>query len=210
MRDLASETNIITKPPGDVLHPGSRTIFRHWEAIRGEAPAPDRDDLDLRQLGQFVSWLFIIERSPRTGAYSWRLAGSKVCELWRRELTGSDVLVGRDRFEVESVRRLFDGVCQNLQPCALRLRLTTSLGQAIDTEMIALPLRARDCRSTHIFGGVMPFGEVNALGHERIVSVELASGRTIWTEPIPGAHAERPPKERPAYAPLRLVSGGSD
>jgi len=207
---LASDTKIITKPPGDVLHPGSRAIFRHWEAIRGESPAPDRDDLDLRQLGQFVSWLFIIERSPRTGTYSWRLAGSKVCELWRRELTGSEVLAGWDRFEVETVRRLFDGVSRNLQPCTLRLRLTTSLGQLVDTEMIALPLRARDGHSVHIFGGVMPFRDAGALGHERITSVELASARTIWTEPIPGDHAVRQPKQRPAYAPLRLVSGGHD
>ena len=209
MRDLASETNIVTKPPGAVLHPGSRTIFRHWEAIRGESPAADREKLDLRQLGQFVSWLFIMERSARTGGYIWRLAGSKVCDLWRRELTGSDVLAGWDRFDFETVRRLLDGVSKNLQPCTLRLRLTTSLGQLIDAEVVALPLRARD-GSIHIFGGIMPFKDAETFGHERIARIELASARTIWTEPIPGDHAIKPAKDRPAYAPLRLVSGGSD
>ncbi|MBL8905326.1 MAG: PAS domain-containing protein [Rhizobiales bacterium] len=204
VQDMASDTNIMTKPPGAVLHPGSRAIFRHWEAIRGESPAPDRDDLDLRQLGQFVSWLFIMERSPRTGGYVWRLAGSKVCELWRRELTGSEVLTGWDRFEFETIQRLLNGVSKNLQPCTLRLRLTTSLGRIIDVEVIALPMRARD-GSIHVFGGVLPFRDAEALGHERIASIDLSSARTIWTEPVPGDHASRRAK-----VPLRLVSGGSD
>jgi hypothetical protein len=151
-----------------------------------------------------------MERSSRTGKYVWRLAGSKVCELWRRELTGSDVLAGSDRFEFETICRLLDGVRENLQPCTLRLKLTTSLGQSIDTEVIALPLRARDGHNIHIFGGVLPFRDAEALGHERIANVELAGARTIWTEPIPGDHAIRLPKQRPAYAPLRLVSGGKD
>jgi hypothetical protein len=199
---LASETNIITKPPGDALHPGSRTIFRHWEAIRGEASAPLREALNLRQLGQFVSWLFIME-SSRSGGYVWRLAGSKVCELWRRELTGTEVLAGWDRFEVETVRRLLDGVRENLQPCTLRLRFTTSLGQMIDAELIALPLKARD-GSVHVFGGVLPFRDADALGHEYITRMELAGARTIWTEPIPDQPLHR------AKVALRLVSGGSD
>lgn len=204
MRDLASDTNIMTKPPGDVLHPGSRAIFRHWETIRGEESAPHRDALDLRQLGEFVSWLFIIERSERTGSYIWRLAGSKVCELWRRELTGSEVLAGWDRFEFETVRRLLDGVSKNLQPCTLRLRFTTSLGQLNDVEIIALPLKARD-GSIHIFGGVLPFRNVDALGHERIANIELSAARTIWTEPVPGEHSHPRPK-----VALRLVSTNAD
>ncbi len=204
MRDLASETNIITKPPGDALHPGSRAIFRHWEAIRGESPAPHRGDVELRQLGQFVSWLFIMERSTRSGGYVWRLAGSKVCELWRRELTGSEVLTGWDRFELETIERLLDGVSKDLQPCALRFTLTTSLDQIIDVEIIALPLRARD-GSIQIFGGALPFRDAEALGCERIVSIELTSARTIWTEPVPGGHLDRRVR-----APLRLVSGGGN
>ncbi|MBL8893813.1 MAG: PAS domain-containing protein [Rhizobiales bacterium] len=190
----------MTKPPGDVLHPGSRAIFRHWEAIRGEDSAPHRDAVNLRQLGQFVSWLFIMERSPRTEGYIWRLAGSKVCDLWRRELTGSEFLTGWDRFEFETIRRLLDGVSKNLQPCTLRLRLTTSLAQVIDVEIIALPLRARD-GSIHVFGGVLPFRDVEALGHERIANVEFCSARTIWTEPVPGERVARTAK-----VPLRLVS----
>jgi len=209
---LASDTAIITSPPGDVLHPGSRAVFRHWEAIRGEAPAAHRDDLNLRQLGQFVSWLFIMERSPRSNGYIWRLAGSKLCDLWRRELTGSEVFMGWDRFERETVQRLLDGVTKNFQPCSMRLRLTTSLGQLIDTEIVALPLQARDGQSVHIFGAAMPFREASTLGYDRITAVELASGRSIWTEPIPGARGSAASEHmsRRNHAPLRLVSGGQD
>jgi hypothetical protein len=56
----------------------------------------------------------------------------------------------------------------------------------------------------------MPFKVAETFGDERITSIELVSARTIWTEPIPGEHAIKPAKDRPVYAPLRLVSGGSD
>jgi hypothetical protein len=202
VHDKASNTTDPKSPPGDILHPGSRTIFRHWESIRGESSAADREDLDLSQLGKYVPWLFVIERSTRTNSYIWRLAGSKICDLWRKELTGSDVFSGWDTFERDTVRRLFDGVTRDLQPCTLRLRLFTSLGQTVEVEFIALPLRARDGHSIHVFGGVMPFREHGLLGYDRISALELASARTIWTEPVPGGQDR---KARPA---LRLVTGG--
>ena len=203
--NMASNTNNQTSPPGDVLHPGSRTIFRHWESIRGESSAAERGDLDLQHLGKYVPWLFVIEYSARTGSYVWRLAGSKVCDLWRKELTGSDVFAGWDTFERDTIRRLFDGVTRDLQPCSYRLRLTTSLGQNVEVEFIALPLRARDGHTIHVFGGAMPFRDHGVLGYDRIAAVELASARTIWTEPVPGGKTRHSERARPA---LRLVSGG--
>src|SRR4051812_19077701 len=79
--------------PEEVLHPGTRTLFRYWESIRGEDSAPRRRQLDLDRIRALVPSLFIFERSPVKG-YLWRLAGTKLCQLWRRELTGMPVLSG--------------------------------------------------------------------------------------------------------------------
>jgi hypothetical protein len=204
---IADQTNISKEPPTEILHPGSRALFRYWESIRGERAAPTRADLDLKRIREYVPWLYIAEAHGPTRSYRWRLAGGRICELWHRELTGTAMLAGWDSFERDTAKRLLDGVTQALQPCAIRMRLLTSLGHVIGTELIGLPVLSRD-GPVHIFGAVMPFRDIASLGYDRIVSIEIASARTIWTEPLPG-DVSVPVRGRPAPA-FQVIPGGRD
>jgi hypothetical protein len=190
--------------PEEILHPGSRALFRYWEATRGEESAPNRRRLDLNSIRAFVPCLFIVERHPSKG-HIWRLAGTKLCQLWKRELTGSPFLSGWDDFERLTAERLLDGVIRAHQPFVLRFRLFTSLGHDIGAEMIGLPLRAITGGGTHVFGGIMPFRDIDALGYDRICAVELSTARVIWTEPLPADHFRSPGL---TAQPLRLIPGG--
>jgi hypothetical protein len=58
----------------------------------------------------------------------------------------------------------------------------------------------------HVFGAVMPFREAASLGYDRISGVEIATARTIWTEPIPG-DAIATPRGWPAPI-LQVIPGG--
>jgi len=191
--------------PEEILHPGSRTLFRYWEAIRGEDSAPNRGKLDLKKISALVSCLFIFERHPLKG-YVWRLAGTRICQLWRRELTGSPAFSGWDAFERHTTERLLDGVVTSHQPFVLRFRLFTSLGQNIGAELIGLPLRSLSGSDTHVFGALMPFHDIDTLGYDRISGIEMVTARVIWTEPLPGDRF--PPLQRPVPQPLRIIAGG--
>lgn len=195
--------------PEEILHPGSRALFRYWEAIRGEDSAPNRRRLDLNKIRPLVPCLFILERQPLRG-YVWRLAGTKLCQLWRRELTGSLVLSGWAPFEKHTTERLLDGVVQSHQPFVLKFRLFTSLGHDIGAEMIGLPLRSISGETTHVFGAIMPFRDIDSLGYDRISAIELSTARVIWTEPVPGHHQSVPPPRDLVTAgqPLRIIPGG--
>ena len=116
-----SDTTKATATPEEILHPGSRALFRYWEGVRGEMSAPPRDWLDLQKIRMLVPYLFMIERKPGQG-YSWRLAGTRVCELWGKELTGGPAFTQGDRFERDSISRLLDGVVDAHQPFVLRFR----------------------------------------------------------------------------------------
>jgi hypothetical protein len=202
---IADQTNTHKEPPTDILHPGSRALFRYWESIRGERAAPARGDIDLKKIREYVPWLYIAETHGPTRGYRWRLAGGRLCEMWRKELTGTAMFAGWESFERDTAKRLFDGVTQALQPCAIRLRLLTSLGHAIGTELIGLPVVARD-GTIHIFGAVMPFRDAASFGYDRISAVEIASARTIWTEPLPGdAIATTRGKPAPLF---QVIPGG--
>jgi hypothetical protein len=205
----AQDTLFMFDAPAEILHPGSRALFRYWEAIRGEDSAPNRRELDLNRIRAFIPSLFILERH-RVKGYVWRLAGTGLCYLWRRELTGTPVLSGWDTFEQHTTERLLDGVVRAHQPFVLKFRLFTSLGHDIGAEMLGLPLRSIGGSDTHVFGAVMTFRDIDALGYDRISAIELSTARVIWTEPVPGDNLRQPLRTDVAAAgqALRIISGG--
>lgn len=204
-----TDTIAATATPEEMLHPGSRALFRYWEAIRGEMSAPPRDWLDLKKIRSLVPSLFMIERRPGKG-YVWRLAGTRVCELWGTELTGKPALVHVERFERETLTRLFDGVVDAHQPFVLRFRLNSSQGMSVAAELVGLPLRARNGAATFVFGVVMPFREISRPRHDQVTSFELSAARTIWTEPVPGGETAVPAKSPVANSPqpFQIINGG--
>lgn len=204
-----TDTIKATATPEEILHPGSRALFRYWEAVRGEMSAPPRDWLDLQKIRMLVPYLFMIERKEGQG-YVWRLAGTRVCELWGMELTGKPALAQGERFERETVNRLLDGVIDTHQPFVLRFRLNSSSGLNIAAEFVGLPLRARHGEATYVFGVIMPFREVSWPRNDRVTTFELSAARTIWTEPVPGAKElplSRAPSANSQHA-FQIINGG--
>jgi len=199
-----TDTIQATATPEEMLHPGSRALFRYWEAIRGEMSAPPRDWLDLKKIRSLVPFLFMIERKPGK-SYVWRLAGTRVCELWGAELTGKPAFAQGERFERETVARLLDGVIDTHQPFVLRFRLNSSLGLNVAAEFVGLPLRARNGAATYVFGVVMPFREVSRPRHDQVTGFELSAARTIWTEPVPGAGSTFAKNSQQAF---QIINGG--
>ena len=188
-----------------ILHPCSRALFRWWEAMRAERAAPHRAQLDLKQVAGLVPDLFIFERDRPRHTYRWRLAGTHLCELYRRELTGRDVFAGWDSFERDTMRRLLDGVTGRLQPAIMRLRLHTSLGQTIGAELVALPLQPQNGTGIQVFGGLFPFRDTSRLGYDAITAQEMASARVIWTEPLPGDSLVTGTS---GFKPFQVIPGG--
>ncbi len=208
---LVNEDLITNQADFLILHPGNRALFRYWERVRGERAAPLRTDVDLKQVRPYVGSLFIIER--RGDNYCWRIAGTKLCEIYRRELTGGDCLAEHDAFERTTISRYLASTVDNLQPCVLRFRLKTSRGDLIGVEMLGLPIQSGNGDTIHIFGGVFPFREIGPMAYEAITGVELSGARSIHTEHLPGdvlvARLKGAGGARP-LRPFRVVKGGRD
>jgi hypothetical protein len=179
-----TDTIHVRATPEEILHPGSRALFRYWDTIRGELSAPQRDWLDLKRIHKLVPFAFMIERKFGK-AYVWRLAGTQVCELWGMELTGKPALAQGERLERESLVRFLDRVVDAHQPFVARFRLGSAKDVSTAAEFVGLPLEARNGAGTYVFGVMMPFCEVRRARHDRVTSFALTSARTLWTEPAP-------------------------
>ena len=193
-----------------ILHPGSRDLFRFWDAMRAETAAPRRRGLDLNQIRDIVPNLVILERDSARDGYRYRLAGTGICNLYRRELTGRGAMEGWDAFERDTIRRFFDGVVDTLQPCVLRFRLHTDHSQLIGAELIGLPLQAI-AGGIHILGGIFVFQDTENLAYSAITGLEISAARSIWTEHLPGdrlvSQLSEPATGRP-FRSFKVIPGG--
>ena len=75
---------------GDISswHPDIQEIYRYWLAIHPESGLPGRQHFDPLDVGQFLPRLWLLEVQHTPFRLWYRLAGTRVCELAGRELTG--------------------------------------------------------------------------------------------------------------------------
>jgi hypothetical protein len=195
-----------------ILHPGSRNLFRQWEMLRAERACPTREDFDFGQIKTIMPDMVIIDRDYLRNSFKFRLAGTRVCLLFNQNITGGNVLAGWDGFESDVISRHLLTVINQQQPAVVRMRLTTDRGQVIAAELVALPVQMRDSHRIQIIGGVFPFRAAQSLGHAGVTQRELVSARVIWTEhqaPLERAVPEQglPPLPQ-SIRKLTLIDGG--
>ena len=191
----------------ETLHSGNRMLFRLWETLRGQRSAPARQDLDLKQMRKLLPGLFIAERSPAAPDFRWRLAGTAICSLFGRELTGGDLLDGWDEFEANVIRRVLSTVPGAHQPALLRMRFTTDRGQTITAEMAASPIISAEGASTHVLGGFFTFADPDLKHFETLTGRELLSARFAPSEALAALPEEALTQARRKF---RVISGGLD
>ena len=189
-----------------ILHPGARALLGSWLGLKGDRPAPSRGDLDLRQMRRQAPWMFILEPAGETNGFSYRLAGTAVCNFLKREMTGSDFLAGWDRFERGAMARALGAVTGRLKPAHFRIRYLTDRGQKIGADMLTLPITSRNGRAVHILGGLYPHGSPEIWVYDRLSPADLAGVRIFEGSAADLGDAT----ESQAPRKFRLISGGLD
>ena len=66
----------------------SRAIFDYWINIKRDSSAPLRTEIDPTALRHLLPYLFIVANNP-DGMLSFRLAGTRICDLFDREFRGA-------------------------------------------------------------------------------------------------------------------------
>jgi hypothetical protein len=190
-----------------ILHPGSRALFRYWESLRAERACPTRDEVDLHQIVDVVPDMMILEKNILNTGWQYRLAGTRLCEFFQGELTGRDALSGWDNFERDVVSKCLEVTLQRLQPSLIRMRFISDLGNTVAAEMIALPIYTSKDNRVQIIGGFFPFVAQNRNAVDHLVRRELVSARMIWTEHEQGDTLLEN-VGRKASSHLRVIQGG--
>ena len=190
-----------------MLHPGSRRLFRYWEALRAERPCPNRSDIDLRQIVEIMPYLVILEMNRSQQEWVYRLAGTEVCAIMNSSQTNKNALASWDSFEKNVVSKYFAIAQERKQPCLVRMRFIFEGAPILPAEMVALPVFDAKTQQVQLLGGVFPFLNGKPFIAAPFLRQELVSARMIWTEHETGDTLLEQ-VGRKSSPMLRVINGG--
>ena len=72
-------------------HPLTRELYDYWNGRRGEEAMPERVDIDPAAIRRILADTFVLAVEPGQNP-RFRVAGTKVCGLFGRELRGDDFM----------------------------------------------------------------------------------------------------------------------
>jgi hypothetical protein len=162
-------------------HAASRELYAYWEKQRGTRPAPERAEIEPGAIRGVLSDAFILALDRKNG-HPVRLAGTRVCALFGREIKGGSFL----DFWVPSSRPTVEGLLSILaDECTGTVAGVTAEnehGETIDLELLLLPLGIRRPSFARTIGVLAPLNIPGWLGTTPIGPMTLGGRRHIGAE----------------------------
>jgi hypothetical protein len=171
----------------------SRELFGYWAARRGKRAAPERGEIEPSAIRRALGDVFILEFDRRAG-HPFRLAGTRVCALFGRELRNEAFLNLWDEETRAQVAQLLDVVTDEVNGVVASVKGRTAENWPQDLELVLLPLSQRGDTHARMIGALTPFDTPFWLGVSRLGALTLGNVRHL-----------DPAQELPTAA--RLVAG---
>ena len=159
-------------------HAASRELYAYWEALRGRRPAPQRAEIDPGAIRHVLSETFIVTLDRSTG-YPFRLAGTRVCALFGRELKGESFLGLWDDASRKTVRELLGILTSETVGTVAGVTATSASGESLDLELLLLPLSAPRPMLARTIGVLVPMRVPEWIGVRPIGGLTLGSRRGL-------------------------------
>ena len=171
----------------------SRELFGYWSARRGKRPAPERGEIEPSAIRRALGDVFILE-FERGGGHPFRLAGTRICALFGRELKNEPFLDLWDEETRAPLAQLLAVVADEATGVVAAATGRTAESWSQDLELVLLPLAHRGNTHARMIGALSPLVVPFWLGASHLGVLTLGSVRHL-----------DPALEAPAAA--RLVAG---
>ncbi|MGB3832938.1 MAG: PAS domain-containing protein [Mesorhizobium sp.] len=181
---------------------GSIALFQYWNRLRDGRPAPRRTEVEPADIKSLLADTFILEKDTR-GEAVFRLAGTRLCAVYGRELKGfSFPSLWRARDQT-LVARLVHGVFQQKSVVLIAYEGFSRAGRSNRFELLALPL---DGGANHprCLGAISPAAKPFWLGADPIADALIDTIRVIDPDAEPMFLKNRPEIPVPSLAPAEL------
>lgn len=170
-------------------HSGTRTLFNYWNERRGTAAAPLRGDIAPAAIAEILSSTFILETPQGSKDPAFRLAGTRLCAAFGRELKSEPLAALFSRDDRAVIRRLLSAVENENVICVAEFGAVNARDQHVDGEMLILPLADREPR---MIGALNFYTTPYWLGTYPIKPATLVNVRLMDMNRVPFHLANRP------------------
>ena len=184
-------------------HVTSRELYAYWNSVRRGEPAPLRSAIEPSDIRRILADTFILEVIDRD-RYLVRLAGTRICSLYCREIKGTDFLDLWSNEDRNAVATLATAVASDAAAAVVTLELSTARDQRLGCELLLLPLR-HGRSYDRILGSLSPAERPYWLGSEPIIRQQVQSLRLIWPDEQPSfmrRRTDRPDDSAPIPFPI--------
>lgn len=166
---------------GIMKHHTTQALFKYWTRKRGRRRAPVRSDIDPADIRHILADTFILT-ADFVNEIRVRLAGTRICALFAREIKGEAFEDLWSEVSREQVRELVAAVVDENIGVVAGVHGRTEQDAEIDLELLLLPLASDGRTRVRAVGALAPVATPIWLGIRPVAALELGTFRHV------GAH----------------------
>jgi hypothetical protein len=166
------------------------TLYAYWNELRAGRLAPRRLEVEPSRIAGILSETFMLER-VNARDYQYRLAGTRLCELFGAELRCNNFLTDWSDTDQALLAHQLTLVCERGAVLALEIEAKASARHVLAFEAILLPLLHAGDTIGRIIGAMSLTSPTPMLGAERPLLRRLIKHEVIWPDGRPHAMLER-------------------
>lgn len=159
-------------------HAASRELYAYWDERRGTRPAPERAEIEPGGIRGVLSDTFILALDSNAG-HPVRLAGTRVCALFGRELKGESFLNLWGAGSKPILSSLLSILTDECTGTVAGVTAQNASGEPIDLELLLLPLGTRRPVFARTIGVLAPLKVPAWLGASPIGPLTLGGRRHV-------------------------------
>ena len=162
-------------------HPSTRAVFDYWNEKRGIRAAPERGDIDPAAIRHALGDTFMLA-ADFVDQLRFRLAGTRVCALFCREIKGEEFHALWSETSRKQVDDLLTVLSDEVVGAVAGATGHAVDGATVDLEFLVLPLAHVGHARVRALGVLTPLVAPYWLGEKPIAKLELGAVRHIGAE----------------------------
>jgi hypothetical protein len=188
---------------------GTIALFQYWNRLRAGRLAPKRTEIEPADIKTLLADTFILEKDAR-GEAVFRLAGTRLCATYGRELKGFAFASLWKQKDQRMIARLSHSAFAMKSVVVVSYYGISRNDRSNEFELVLLPLDG-GIENPRCLGAATPAERPFWLGADPIVEAQIESVRVIDPDREPIFLSNRPAIDVPALAPTQsaLTKDGS-
>lgn len=155
-------------------------LFQYWDRLRGNREAPQRTEIDPADIKSLLADTFILEQDGR-GEAIFRLAGTRLCAIYGRELRGYSFPVLWSPNDQRIISAHAASVFHDNAVVVVAFEGSGANDRTVELEMVLLPLQGGQ-GSARALGVIVPAATPYWLGTTPIEENHILSLRIVEPE----------------------------